>query len=126
MFNLIDQGFRHQIGSALEPGRVVIKTVINDDDVIESTRALRQAAAIRTGDRTPLAPDGAEAIYAFQIEPTLWSRFKRQHPDIYAGLTSREQVLRERAAATLAAMRPQWVTCAPTVRPLTKMVALNG
>jgi hypothetical protein len=119
MFNLLDQSPRHQVGTKLDnDGTLVVKTVVNDDDVLESTRALRQAEAMRTGDRAPLAPDGAESIYAFQIEPTLWARFKREHPDIYHGLHARDQITRERACARLAAMRPQWVTCAPKVVPM--------
>jgi hypothetical protein len=119
MFNLLDQSPRHQIGTKLdEDGTLVVKTVVNDDDVEASTRALRQVEAMRTGDPAPLAPDGAESIYAFQIEPTLWARFKREHPDIYQGLHARDQITRERACATLAAMRPQWVTCAPKVVPI--------
>jgi hypothetical protein len=125
MFNLLDHGPRHRIGTKLEQdGTLVVKTVVQDSDVQASTAALRQAEAIRTGDPAPLAPDGAEAIYAFQIEPTLWARFKREHPDIYEGIMSRDQITRERACATLAAMRPQWVACAPKVAPIRQREAV--
>lgn len=117
-FNLLDQGFRHQIGTKMEDNRLLVKTVVEDRDVRESTRALRQAEAIRTNDKALLAPDGARYVYGFQIEPNLWKKFKKDHPDIYADLKGRDAIRRERAAAFIARNYPSWVTFAPQVKPV--------
>ena len=119
-FNLIDQGFRHQIGTKYEDGRLLVKTVVEDQDVLESTRALRQAEAIRTNDKAPLAPDGARYVYGFQVEPNLWKKFRKDHPDIYAALKGKDAIPRERAAAFIAEKHPAWVLFAPQVRPVTR------
>lgn len=117
-FNLIDQGSRHQIGTKYEDNQLLVKTVVEDQDVRDSTQRLRSAEAIRTGDKTKLGPDGSEYVYGFQVEPHLWKRFRKEHPDIYAALKGKDAIPRERAAAFIAKTHPEWTLFSPLVKPV--------
>ena len=118
MFNLIDQSQTHQKGVLLQDsGQVVVKTVSFDADCIENTKAHRQNESTRTGDKF-LLHDSAPIIYHFQAEQSSWDLFKRQRPDLYASLTSLDQITREKAAATIAALHPEWVAAAPNARSI--------
>jgi len=115
MYKLIDQSPSHQKGYLLDDGRMVVKTVSFDDACIANTRAHRQNESVRTGDK--FAPhDGARIIYHFQAEQSSWDVFKRTRPDLHDGIHSPDQIIRERAAATVAALHPEWVVAAPNAR----------
>lgn len=118
-WNLIDQGPLHRDECLVEDRCLLVRQVARDDDCIRSAAALRQAEAIRTGDKARLiAPDGAEVVYGFQVHPVSWRRFKQTHKALVDDLFSNVQITRERAAAQVARLHPEWVTCAPQVRPL--------
>jgi hypothetical protein len=125
-FNLLDRGHRHQIGTKLEDDKLLVKTVVEDQDVLANTRALRQAEAIRTGDKAIIAPDGAEMVYGFQIEPNLWKKFKKDRPDIYQDLTSGSHIRREKAAAKIAQLHPEWILFAPQAKPVINYAKTQG
>jgi hypothetical protein len=121
-FRLLDQGPHHQVGTKVEDGRLLVKTVVEDRAVLANNQALRQAEAIRTGDPTRIGPDGSEYIYGFQVEPNLWKKWKREHPDTYRDLTGKDAYRRERAAAYLARTQPAWCLFAPQVQPTSEKV----
>ena len=123
-WNAIDRGPLDAVACKVEDSRLLLRRVAFDGPCLESTKALRQAEAIKTGDKARLiAPDGAEVVYGFQVHPMSWAQFKRDQPGLIADLFCKTQIRRERAAAAIARLHPEWVTCAPSVRPLTKMVA---
>jgi hypothetical protein len=116
-FSILDQGPRHRIGTKLEDNRLLVKTVVEDRDVLANNQALRQAEAIRTGDPTRIGPDGSEYVYGFQVEPNLWKKWKKDNPDTYRDLTGKDAYRRERAAAFLARTQPSWCLFQPQVKP---------
>jgi hypothetical protein len=118
-WNLIDSGPLDRAECRLEDRYLLVRETAKDDACLHSTAALRQAEAIRTGDKARLiAPDGAAVVYGFQVHPVAWRRFKQTHKALIADLFSTTQIIRERAAAQVARLHPEWVTCAPQVRPL--------
>jgi hypothetical protein len=117
MFNLIDQSPTHQKGYLLQDGQAVLKTVSFDDACIANTKAHRLNESTRTGDKFAIH-DGAPIIYHFQAEQSSWEHFKKTRPELYRALHSHDQTIRERAAATVAALYPQWVVAAPNARSI--------
>lgn len=118
MWNILDRGLRHLVRTKQEPDRLLVQRITDDSDILENNARHRLDGTIQTGDRAPFHPDGAEFIYHFQVEPTVWAHFKRTMPNVYAALMGTDQVLRERAAASIAKRHPAWVVCAPKVVPL--------
>jgi hypothetical protein len=119
-FRILDQGPQHQVGTKMEDGRLLVKTVVHDEAVLANNHALRQSEAIRTGDPTRIGPDGAEYVYGFQVEPHLWKKWKKDNPETYRDLTGGNAYRRERAAAYLARTQPQWTLFAPKVTPVNR------
>ena len=95
-----------------ESGVVHAKTVIHDDRQLERNKRERLDGAVKAGSRFGLR-DGGEIIYHYRIDPVAWKIFKRKHPEIVTALRSRDQVAREKAAASMRAMHPEWVVTAP-------------
>lgn len=118
MWNILDRGPRHIVRTKQEEDRLLVQTVVDDQAVQENNQAHRLNGTIQTGDRAPFHPDGAEFIYHFQVDPIVWAHFKRTMPNVYAALMGTDQVLRERAAASIAKRFPSWVVCSPKVVPL--------
>jgi len=113
MWNLIDRGWNHEVLSKVEDQRLLVQHRVNDSSIRSKTQALRQSEVLRTGDKARLAPDGARYVYGFQVEPNLWRKFCRDHPDVYADLKGRDAIPRERAAAFIARHHPEWVLFSP-------------
>lgn len=115
MYNTIDQGPTYRKDVLFQDGLAVVKTVSFDDACVENTTAHRHNESVRTGDKFAIHDD-APIIYHFQAEPSSWVLFMKQHPDMYAGLQSTDRVIREKAAASIAAAHPEWVVAAPNAR----------
>ena len=117
MFNEIDRGATYRKDVLFQPGQVVVKTVSFDDGIIAATTAHRRNESVRTGDKFALH-DGAPVIYHFQAEQSSWNRFKKIRRDLYRALQSKDHIIRERAAAAVAALHPEWIVAAPNARSI--------
>lgn len=95
-----------------ESGEVAIRTTYKDDSIAEKNKAARNARTVETGKRLPFR-DKREVVYLFKILPAQWALFKRSHPQIAAGLHSKDHLVREKAAADVKEMHPEWVVAAP-------------
>jgi hypothetical protein len=115
--NIIEQSPTTLITGKLESdGQYVVKTVVEEQHIIDHTQALKNSKLIVPGkNRAPLQPDGAKVIWWFQAHPLLWKRHKKKYPDVHAALHSRDQISRELAAKIIASQHPEWIVTAPKI-----------
>ena len=100
----------------VEDGRLYIETTsLLSDGVNESNQKLRSARAIERGSAAPFHPDGAEVIYLMQAPEVDWRWWRRQNPDQYREIHSKDRIIRERAVAKLRAEKPHWFVEVPRV-----------
>lgn len=92
-------------------GRYTIATTYHDEEIASRNKKNRDAKKVKPGDPFPLHK--GEVIYLFKANPIQWAHFKRQHPELVASLMSRDQFAREKAAADIKALHPEWVVTAP-------------
>lgn len=93
-----------------------VKSEFHDQDVTDLNQSLRNSGAMTPGrNDAPVHPDGAKVIYWFQADEHSWAFHKKQHPELHESLHSKDQIIRERAAATIAQQHPEWIVCAPSV-----------
>lgn len=112
---LLDRTPTSETHAKVEDGKLFVSTRIHNDHVIANNLAHRNAKTLRQGAHVPVLPDGNELIYHLQVDPEEWSRFRRSHHDLVKDLHSRNQIDRERAAARIAALHPEWVSSSPRI-----------
>ena len=96
-----------------ESGQVAVRRTYFDDEALEKNKRARLEGKVKTGNRFDLH-EGAELIYAFSIPSSkAWVDFQASHPGIVQRLRSNDQIIREKAAATLRQLKPEWVVAAP-------------
>jgi hypothetical protein len=111
----IDQGPTHKKSVLLQDGLAVVKTESLDGDTVANTTAHRRNESVKTGDKFGIH-DQAPIIYHFQAEQSSWNLFKKKRRDLYRALQSTDQVVREKAAATIARLHPEWVVASPNAK----------
>jgi hypothetical protein len=102
----------------IEDLRLYLEMETPDDQILENNHYHRQAQSVRRGQPAKLH-EGAEVVWSFQVHPYQWKRFKHEHPGISRALRSTDYLIRERAAAQIAAMHPEWIASAPPARVFT-------
>jgi hypothetical protein len=118
MMNLLHNLPRMRVKTKLEQDQtLVVRTEHHDDDVSALNRSLRNSQLLRPGrNQAPIHPEGANIIYWFQADAGAWSAHKKRYPHLHKALHSKDQILREKAAAVIAEQHPEWLVCAPKVR----------
>ena len=100
----------------VEDGKVIVKSVSYDDQILASNKAHRLNQSRLSGKHDfPFHPKGAKISYHFQAPADLWIREKRQFPELFAALHSRHHMDRELAAQVIAQAHPEWVITSPKV-----------
>lgn len=99
-----------------ESGTVYSKKTFFDEEIAQRNKENRNKKTVKTGDKLPLH-GGSEIVYLFKVNPLQWAHFKRQHPALIAGLLGKDRIAREKAAADIKEMHPEWVVAAPRPRP---------
>lgn len=101
----------------LEDGRILVRHVVEDDHLKALNRRLRLELNREAGrhELRGVHPKGAKISYHFQAPPELWSKHRREYPDIHAALASGDYMQRELAAQKIAKSHPEWVVTAPNM-----------
>jgi hypothetical protein len=115
MTRLLHQSETSTSRMTVEDGKLYVQTVVEDDHVLSNNQAHRNAGTLRQGSEIPLQPKGNGLIYHFQIEPQVWALFCKKNKALIRALSSHDQVAREKAAASIAARHPEWVSSSPRV-----------
>lgn len=101
-------------------GRVNVRTVTRDEQVIRSTSEMRGQGKRSGRHDLAIHPKGAKISYHFQAHQIPWARAKKAYPALFNDLLGKDQFRRELAAQRLAKMHPEWVVTRPrSVQPQT-------
>jgi 1,4-alpha-glucan branching enzyme len=93
-----------------ESGKYTFHTKILNDHILERNKRIRLESLMTKGKSIPLLEAGVE--YAFSIASEEWGFFKRDYPDIVAGIRSKDEEERFKAARQLQILHPEWVIMA--------------
>ena len=93
--------------------KLYVETTSFNDHVLENNQKHRLNKTLQTGTKAKLQPDGAEIVHVIQAPEPDWDRFKRTHRHLYRRLHSRHQFEREKAAADIRVLHPEWFVETP-------------
>ena len=110
MTDIIETGLRHTKRAVLDGKRLYVHTLVHDDPIIELNKKIALERAL---ERTKMPfHDNADVRAHIQVDPELWARFKREHPDVYKLMNSTSEDDRMRGVRKLHILHPEWVTYA--------------
>lgn len=96
-----------------DQSKVVVHSEIEDQPNVQSAQNLKSFGVKSGKNQAPVHPDGANVAYWFHANEHLWRLFFKKHPDIRRAYYSHDQLSREKAAAIIAKMHPEWVVVSP-------------
>lgn len=93
-----------------ESGQYYFHQIVFDDHVLERNKRIRLEGLMHQGQKLPALGhgDSVEVGFAFSIPQDMFARLKRDHPDIMAGLLSKDVEENLKAARRLRILHPEW------------------